>query len=916
MRVPSGQVKVLDFGLARFVAEPGGAAGAARTPTLLHLTGAGAVMGTADYIAPEQARDAHGADARADVYSLGCTLYHLLAGRPPFPGGTAAEKLRRHAAEEPTPLPALRPEVPEGLAAVVGRMMAKRPEDRYPTAAAAAEALRPYADAVYPANRKRRRLAAVALAALAAVLLAAAVVRLSAGKDREIVIETDDPEIEVVVKGDRIVRIADPKTGKAYQIDRADLTLALAGEPDGLQVALDGGGPVVLKRHGQRIAVMHVTAKATAGGGEPSEQQADGPGQGLAEEVGEVRRFGGSQSGIGRVYFLPQGDLALASGQPVSVWNTRTGRKVRDLAQDLGRHDFATAVSADGRLALTGTHLWDLRTGKELRTLEGENEFLWGIAFSPDGRRAVFGAHGEYEARANTLWISDVNSGVLVRRLGNGDAVRSVAYSPDGRLIAAGHYFVSDNARGATRVYEAQTGKVLRTFETPTAAGCLAFSPDGKKLLCANNKTLRLWDLGSGKQLTRLDGHTAGAWWAAFTPDGRRIVSGGDDYTVRAWDAVRGKQLHCFTGHTACVLGVAVSPDGRYALSGSRDGTLRVWRLPETPLPAPADGTGQEASEPEAEPPGSPPLQKVAEVRRWTGHTGHVHSIVVSADGRTAWSAGNDLRQWELPTGRLIKAVETPTWLDGAALSPDEKQLITTLGWPRGELRLYSNSSRLQYLRGFGARNGFRYWQGCWTPDGRYFLTGGDDGIARLWDIGKAEVVRRFGGHESAVCCVAVNAEGTLVLTGSSDGPLLLQELKTGNEVRRFASQINHINSAQFTPDGRGVLTCGQDGVIRLFDTRTGRETRAFRSPGKEVLWDRFCFPPGGRFFLSAASDMVLRLWELDTGKEVYRADLRHLAVSLAVTPDGQFALIGTTKGEIIQCRLPTLPPPSAKEDR
>ena len=92
-------------------------------------------MGTADYIAPEQARDAPGADGRADIYSLGCTLYYLLAGNPPFPEGTASEKLCRHAAEEPYPLCAELTDVPEALAAVVNRMMAKKPEDRYQSAA-------------------------------------------------------------------------------------------------------------------------------------------------------------------------------------------------------------------------------------------------------------------------------------------------------------------------------------------------------------------------------------------------------------------------------------------------------------------------------------------------------------------------------------------------------------------------------------------------------------------------------------------------------------------------------------------------------------------------------------------------------------------------------------------------------------
>jgi len=100
------QVKILDFGLARLALEAGTGAVSPRPDreATAALTDAGAVMGTPDYLAPEQARDPHAADVRADVYSLGCTLYHLLAGRPPFTGGTPAEKMKAHAEQAPEPL--------------------------------------------------------------------------------------------------------------------------------------------------------------------------------------------------------------------------------------------------------------------------------------------------------------------------------------------------------------------------------------------------------------------------------------------------------------------------------------------------------------------------------------------------------------------------------------------------------------------------------------------------------------------------------------------------------------------------------------------------------------------------------------------------------------------------------------------
>ena len=198
MLTPAGRVKILDFGLARLPRTPRDpSAGSAPAGP---LTGAGTVMGTADYIAPEQASDPGAADIRADVYALGCTLFHLLTGRPPFPDGGVREKLARHAS---TPLPALsalRPEVPPGLAAVVARMTAKDPADRPATPGAVAEALDPFCpvgDARPPRDRKRRRLLAVAEGLLGAGVLVAGIVlilRLRTGHGEVMVrIETTAP---------------------------------------------------------------------------------------------------------------------------------------------------------------------------------------------------------------------------------------------------------------------------------------------------------------------------------------------------------------------------------------------------------------------------------------------------------------------------------------------------------------------------------------------------------------------------------------------------------------------------------------------------------------------------------------------------------------------------------------------------
>jgi WD40 repeat protein len=412
-------MKILDLGLARW--HRSGDPYSDST-----LTCPGGMMGTLDFIAPEQAEDARQADIRADIYGLGCTLYYLLSGQVPYPGGSWIEKVNRHRVDRPRALVQLRPDLPPGVAQVADRLMANRREDRYQTPAEVMAAMEPFRER--PAHRS-----------------------------------------------------------------------------------------------GSTSGVIRLTT--------------------LIRSL--FRRFSGHTDLVLCVAFSPDGRRALSGSadRTVRLWNVENGQQLRCFT---GHRDFVLSVafSPDGGQAVSAgcdrtVRLWDVQTGEELRCLTGHTDLVWTAAFSPDGRRLLSG------------------SGGTVR--------------PDGSVSAG-----SDHT---ARLWDAVTGTELRRFEGHTNhITCVRFSRNGRRVLSASaDGTVRLWNVHSGRELNRFVGHNDMIWSAAFSPEGRQVLSAGQDGTVRWWDVLSARELHCFRLHSASVESVTVSADGRRALCGAADGSVWLW---------------------------------------------------------------------------------------------------------------------------------------------------------------------------------------------------------------------------------------------------------------------------------------------------------------------------------------------------
>jgi serine/threonine protein kinase len=459
------RAKLLDMGLARVVGNE------EETST---LTREGAVMGTVDYLAPEQAVNAHVVDIRADLYSLGCTLHFLLTAQPPYPGGTAGDKIGRHLAAPPASVRALRPEVPLSVESIQLRLLAKKPEDRNRLredvltfqrqrvgtveAVEAVSLLRGLPSpldeltrAAIPEEERRESgdsEPAKILPELAAILGSS---RLRHWGGILAVAYCPDGERLVAECQDQLIRIWDTRTGR-------ELAGLRRSRPDGMGLAISPDG--------KRIAASdHDTARVW--------------------EAGSGRELftGRHSTRITSVALHPDGrTLAISGAERMVAIHNLSEREVSPVQIETEEKIIGTVVfSPDGKSLATcavvgGASLWNAASSKLIRAMCPPNTGAVHVAFSPDGR------HLALSTKAGTVRLQDAETGKERPSLKGHTVSCRVVFSPEGRT------FLSSGSDGLLILRNLER-KVLRRWKLPGPIRSAAYSPDCRFLATANSNS-------------------------------------------------------------------------------------------------------------------------------------------------------------------------------------------------------------------------------------------------------------------------------------------------------------------------------------------------------------------------------------------------------------------------------------------
>ncbi|RKU23919.1 hypothetical protein C6499_17600 [Candidatus Poribacteria bacterium] len=518
----------------------------------------------------------------------------------------------------------------------------------------------------------------------------------------------------------------------------------------------------------------------------------------LDTETGErLKSFGGAYTTLS-VCFSPDGKTLASSGDEwdsnIRLWDVQTGKRLKTLKKRTAFEDFegrdvnSVVFSPDGNVIASGSgngtiRLWNAHTGEFIKYLEGHTKSVNSVVFSPNGNTLI--STGEDGA---CLW--DVNTGEYIEEVQV--PAFSAAFSPDRKICAIG-------SEMGIFLQNAHTFQFLESLTRNIGSedkfrgkdigsiGSVAFSPDGNTIVSCGGNNIHLWDSHTNQLLKTLIGHTESVNSVVFSPDGNTIASASDDGTICLWNVRTRKRLKTLMAHADSVNSVVFNSDGETIASAGNDRTVRLWNA----------NTGEL-------------------IKTLTGHVENVNTVAFSSDGETIASGsgklvylggredsgtcvGQEIRLWNTNTGELIKTLIGHTSVVNSVVFSSDGNTIAS---------------------------GSGHWMGY---EGK--ASAGEE--VRLWNANTGELIKTLTGHKDVVSSVAFSPDGNLIVSGdwydwgghlssgTWSGEIRVWDAHTGELLKTLTGHTGGVSSVAFSPDGKVLASGRTDGTILLWDFST-----------------------------------------------------------------------------------------------
>lgn len=654
---------------------------------------------------------------------------------------------------------------------------------------------------------------------------------------------------------------------------------------------------------------------------------------------------------VNAVAFSPDGSkLASASRDGTAkIWDLANGRELlsyrghrdtpvdpRTQANVLRLADIA--FSPDGKSIATvcenELHVWNAQTGETIAKIirkENPEKPFKALAFSPDGESIAVGGDDQvvrvYHIEAGKpTFVSPPQTG----------RIEGVAFAPNGKLVG------SVNNAGQLVVYcpgqanpvslgtpVSNTGEVYDVVFTPDSSGLLTAGKDHRVRLTAGPGPDGQTTNTTAQTLREYVGHTDAVRSVDISRDGKLMVTGGVDRTVRIWEVSSGKLLRTYQGHQSEVVAVAISPDGRSVASGAEDGSIRLWELSTTDdhqsVADAGDALWTVAYSPDGQHLATAGADRIARIyttsdlklkkalpsqasaitsliflgpdrlalaggdrvvriykldgsisQELKGHESAILALTATADGRRLISAGADrsVRQWDVENGREQWSHQLKSAVCAVALRGDAR--IAAVGCADGNVVVLDVSgpspkelaSLSAHVAGVSAT--------AFDAEGFRLATSGGDGLVRLWTIaedGALTPLLKFEGQPkpgttsgySPISTVAFSPDGRFLVSGGADQIVHIWDVQTKSESRGLRAHGDWVTSVAFSPDGRYLASASADRTARVFELMP-QDTPP---PGHTQMVRAVAVSADGRLAATASTDRTIKIWNLLDGQEV-----------------------------------------------